>query len=99
MKKLNIIFLIFFTLLYSCGFESIHLKNNADFSVAKFETNGEKKISKYLKIYLSGLQNNQNTNRSYEIVTNSKINKEIISKNSKGEAQKYSIEIIVEVTV
>ena len=99
MKKLNIIFLILFAFLYGCGFESIHQKKNVDFSIIKFETKGEKKISKYLTLYLSGLQKNQNANRSYEIVTNSTINKKITSKNSRGEAQNHSIEVIVEVTV
>ena len=85
--------------MYGCGFESIHQRKNVDFSIIKFETKGEKKISKYLTLYLSGLQKNQNANRSYEIVTNSTINKKITSKNSRGEAQNHSIEVIVEVTV
>ena len=48
MNKTNIIFLIFLFVLYGCGYQSVHQKKAGDFSITKFETKGERNISRNL---------------------------------------------------
>ena len=93
MNKTNIIFLIFLFVLYGCGYQSVHQKKGGDFSITKFETKGERKIPKSGNNPVFKLQKNENTSRHYEITTNSKTDRKIISKNSKGEIESYSIVI------
>lgn len=99
MKKLNILFLIPLIFLYSCGYESIHNKKQGNYSIIKFEAIGEKKISRNLTRYFTESQDVNDTNKYYEIKTNSKIEKEIESKNSRGVAENYSIKITIELVV
>ena len=99
MNKTNIIFLIFLFVLYGCGYQSVHQKKAGDFSITKFETKGERNISRNLTRYFLKLQKKENASRHYEITTNSKIDRKTISKNSKGETESYSIDIFVDLEV
>ena len=92
MKKtiLAIITLIFLT---SCGFTPIYSTKNLNFQIESVKFEGDKKIKSIVLPKLSPYFGNENNIDNYQIEINVNKKIEIVSKNTKGEAQVYRIKI------
>ena len=82
-----------------CGYQSIHKIDKTNFTIIRFETNGDEKISRDLARNFEKLQINQGSKNRYELITNSQINKKVDSRNSSGVAENLSIYLIIKISV
>ena len=85
-------------LLYGCGFEAIYSVKNTNFRFSEIKTN-DKMVSAILKNNLSAYYSSDLDKIDYKIKVNLEQNKEIKSKNKKGEALVYSIIINGEILI
>jgi len=92
-KKISLIFVILF--LMNCGFTPIHnFQNKNNISIKNLVFNGgDRNLNIFLK---RNLERYQNTNSSNAFIINSNIKyeKNIISKNAKGNATKYELKAV-----
>ena len=92
MLKKNIIILFLIVLLSNCGFTPIYIKNNnTNFSIEKMDFTGDRELNNFLKSNLNQYKNKKVDNKIY-IEAVSIYEKNILSKNSSGEATKYQLE-------
>ena len=85
-------------LLYGCGFEAIYSLKNTNFRFSEIKTN-DKMVSAILKNNLSAYYSSDLDKIDYKIKVNLEQNKDIKSKNKKGEALVYSIVINGEILI
>ena len=101
MIKLKKIFIFFtlFLLFSSCGYTPIFSKKDVNFSIENIEFLGDRYVKEKINQALSSYKNKSGrTNQISLVITNSK-NITIASKNSKGEAQTYRINVDVNVKI
>ena len=92
MLKKNIIILFLIVLLSNCGFTPIYIKNNnINFSIEKIDFTGDRELNNFLKSNLNQYKNKKVDNKIY-IEAVSIYEKNILSKNSRGEVTKYQLE-------
>jgi hypothetical protein len=92
MLKKNIIILFLIVLLSNCGFTPIYIKNNnTNFSIEKMDFTGDRELNNFLKSNLNQYKNKKVDNKIY-IEAVSIYEKNILGKNSSGEATKYQLE-------
>ena len=92
MLKKNIIILFLIVLLSNCGFTPIYVKNNnTNFSIEKIDFTGDRELNNFLKSNLNQYKNKKVDNKIY-IEAISIYEKNILIKNSSGEATKYQLE-------
>ena len=95
--KLNkiLLFLISFNLLLSCGYQPVLNKDNQNFSISKFNLEGNKRIAGLLKNNLISVKNAVNI-----IELNIKSDKKtaVSNKNQSGKVLTYSITLTFEIT-
>ncbi len=95
--KLNkiLLFLISFNLLLSCGYQPVLNKDNRNFSISKFNLEGNKRIAGLLKNNLISVKNAVNI-----IELNIKSDKKtaVSNKNQSGKVLTYSITLTFEIT-
>lgn len=84
--------LFFFLFLIGCSYEPILLNKNPNFQFVEITTKGDKKVNEFIKKNLSE-QNREGT--KYDILINSKKDKEIISSDSKGDPKVFKIKVNV----
>ena len=84
--------LFFFLFLIGCSYEPILLNKNPNFQFVEITTKGDKKVNEFIKKNLSE-QNREGT--KYNILINSKKEKEIISSDSKGDPKVFKIKVNV----
>ena len=93
--KTIILFLIFG--ITSCSYEPIFLKKNYDFQIREIYLVGDNDINRTIQNKLKFIKDNQNNKKkNYNINIESTKNKEIVSKDSKGDPVKFEISISVE---
>ena len=86
-------------LFVNCGYESVYIKkDNSLIKIGKINLKGDKKINRKI-LSSSGIKETSNITNSYLLVLNSKKNKEIVSKNSAGNATSYKISINVDISI
>jgi len=86
-------------LLVNCGYESVYVKkDNSLIKIGKINLKGDKKINRKI-LSSSGIKETSNITNSYLLVLNSEKNKEIVSKNSAGNATSYKISINVNISI
>ena len=85
-------------ILYGCGFKAIYSVKNTNFRFSEIKTN-DKMVSAILKNNLSAYYSSDLDKIDYKIKVNLEQNKEIKSKNKKGEALVYSIVINGEILI
>ena len=85
-------------LLYGCGFEAVYSVKNTNFRFSEIKTN-DKMVSAILKNNLSAYYSSDLDKIDYKIKVNLEQNKDIKSKNKKGEALVYSIVINGEILI
>ena len=101
MEILKKIIIILLSTLYltSCGFTPIYSKKNFDFQINSIQFEGDREIKAILLSNLSGYKTKKKDKYNYDLNIKSEKKIEIASKNTKGEATVYKINInsIVEV--
>ena len=101
MKILKKIIIILLSTLYltSCGFTPIYSKKNLDFQINNIQFEGDREIKAILLSNLSAYKTKKKDKYNYDLNIKSEKKVEITSKNTKGEATVYKINInsIVEV--
>ena len=97
-KKITLIFLIF--LFFSqCGYQPIYSTKNINFNINKLETGGELRIGKIIAKKLANFGEKDSTKNDYDLIVFSGINKNITSKDKKGNPTTFSLNISVRLTV
>ena len=91
MSRIVKLFIAFF-LLSSCAYEPVLLKKNYDFYFADIESEGEKQINQIIKQKLTENTNIESIN-NYQIFFESKLSKDIVASNKKGDPTIYKISI------
>ena len=101
MEILKKIIIILLSTLYltSCGFTPIYSKKNLDFQINNIQFEGDREIRAILLSNLSAYKTKKKDKYNYDLNIKSEKKVEIASKNTKGEATVYKINInsIVEV--
>ena len=95
LNKIIIFFLLF--IITACSYKPIFLDKSYDFEIKEILLTGDKDINRTIKNKLKFIKNNQNKNKkSYNINIESTKNREIVSKDSKGDPVKFEINILVQ---
>ena len=101
MEILKKIIIILLSTLYltSCGFTPIYSKKNLDFQINNIQFEGDREIKAILLSNLSAYKTKKKDKYNYDLNIKSEKRVEIASKNTKGEATVYKINInsIVEI--
>ena len=93
--KTIILFLLFG--ITSCSYKPIFLEKNYDFQITEIFLVGDKDINRTIQNKLKFIKNNDSKNKkSYTININSTKNREIVSKDTKGDPVKFELIILVE---
>ena len=97
-KTLAKILLVFMILgLTSCSYSPIFSEKNYNFEINEIVLTGEKDINKILREKFNRIRNNQNLKKKeYKLLINSEKERNIVSKNSKGDPLKYELTITVQ---
>ena len=90
-KFKKILFLLF--ILQACSYEPILTKRNYDFNFGAINTSGDSTINKTIK---DKLISRTSGNNKFDLLLKSKKNREIVSSDTKGDPEIYSLIIIVE---
>ena len=93
--KTIILFLLFG--ITSCSYKPIFLEKSYDFEIREISLVGDKDINRTIQNKLKFIKNNDSKDKkSYNININSTKNREIVSKDSKGDPVKFEINVLVE---
>ena len=95
-KIINYILLIFLLLLSSCAYEPILNNKNYGFSINVYKINGDHKIN---SIIIKNFYNLKGKERKYNLTISSTKEKNIISKDSKGDPSIFELLINVNYSV
>ena len=95
MEILKKIIIILLSTLYltSCGFTPIYSKKNLDFQINNIQFEGDREIKAILLSNLSAYKTKEKDKYNYDLNIKSEKKVEIASKNTKGEATVYKINI------
>tara|TARA_B100001250_G_C19671818_1_gene731824 strand:+ start:389 stop:847 length:459 start_codon:yes stop_codon:yes gene_type:complete len=93
-KKLNKISILLLLVLTNCGYSPIFSINNSNFKILNINLEGEKKINYIIENKLNYYKNIK-ADRSYKVKINSKKKTTTLSKDAKGNPNKFNLEIIV----
>ena len=99
MKK--IIFTKFLIILFfvsSCGYTPTFSKKNSNFSIIEIEASGNQKLNKIISNKLKVYKNLKSI-KSYSIIIDTNLKKEISSKNTKGNPKTFRMSIDVRINV
>lgn len=101
MTKLIKIFapLILFSFFSSCGYTPIFSKKDANFSIESVKFLGNKDVKGKINQALSSYKNKDSKAKQVSLVITNSKNITIVSKNSKGEAQKNKISVDVNLKI
>tara|TARA_Y200000002_G_scaffold327569_1_gene290731 strand:+ start:300 stop:776 length:477 start_codon:yes stop_codon:yes gene_type:complete len=97
-KILNKTLILFFIFgLTSCSYKPIFLEKDYDFEIKEVLPRGDKNINRIIESKLNFIKSsNENKKKRYTIEINSSKNREIVSKDSKGDPLKFELNILVE---
>lgn len=95
MEILKKIIIILLSTLYltSCGFTPIYSKKNLDFQINNIQFEGDREIKAILLSNLSAYKTKEKDKYNYDLNIKSEKKVEIASKNTKGEATIYKINV------
>ena len=83
--------------LTSCSYNPIFSEKNYNFEINEIVLTGEKDINKILREKFNRIKNNQSLDKKeYKLLINSKKERNIVSKNSKGDPLTFELIIIVQ---
>ena len=91
-KKNLIKFLILLFIVTGCGFTPIYTSKNSNFAITQLGTTGDNKLN---RIIIEKLANYKDANASKQLILtiNTSLNKEVSSKDSKGNPKTYRINL------
>ena len=93
MNKKNLIkFLILLFFISACGYSPIYTSKNSNFAVSKFNTAGDKKLNQIIFKKLS-IYKNSDADKQFTLTIKTSIEKEISSKDTKGNPKTYRINL------
>ena len=95
MRLLKLFVLLSFIILSACGYKAMNNVYDLKFEIINFDLNGDKKINQYLERNFLRFSENKNSDRSFEIKTNSKYIKTVTSKDTTGKETGFSIKVII----
>jgi len=95
-KLINILILLF--LLSGCGYSPIFSNKNSNFSIYELSTNGNNKLNKIISNRLNNYKSSD-SDKKYSITIETNLNKEISSKDSKGNPKSYRINLVSNILV
>ena len=100
MKNYKFVTIIFFVLLMGCGFKSVLNDNSINFSIENVIPSGDKNINDNILSSLVNYINNPEKEKKYYLKINSIENRNVTSKDTKGDPKTFRIEIrtIIEVS-
>jgi len=93
MKNYKFITIIFFVLLMGCGFKSVLNDNSINFSIENVIPSGNKNINDNILSSLVNYINNPEKEEKYYLKINSIENRNVTSKDTKGDPKTFRIEI------
>ena len=96
-KKITII--IPFLLLLSCGYKPIFSSSKANFSITEINLFGKINIGTKIKNNLNIYKNIENKSKFYSLKINSDQKKKVISKDAKGNAKIFEMQISIDLTI
>ena len=99
MRLLKLFVLLSFIILSACGYKAMNNVYDLKFEIINFDLNGDKKINQYLERNFLRFSENKNSDRSFEIKTNSKYIKTVTSKDTTGKETGFSIKVIIKLDV
>ena len=95
MLKKNIIILSLILFLTNCGFTPVYLKNNnLNFSIEQIKYTGDRDLNNFLKINLDRYKN-EKINNKIVLTSDSKYEKNILSKDGTGKITSYQLKVEV----
>ena len=95
-KLINILILLF--LLSGCGYSPIFSNKNSNFSIYELSASGNNKLNKIISSRLNNFKGSD-SDKKYSIKIETTLNKEISSKDSKGNPKSYRISLISNILV
>lgn len=99
MKKNIIILICLFSIITSCGYNSIYSsKKNYSFNIIDLKIIGDRKINSRIKNNLINISNSESLNE-YALKINSIKETSIATKDAKGNAKIYNLKIVVTIKV
>tara|TARA_B100000530_G_scaffold327111_1_gene266558 strand:- start:245 stop:706 length:462 start_codon:yes stop_codon:yes gene_type:complete len=93
MKNYKFVTIIFFVLLMGCGFKSVLNDNSINFSIENVIPSGDKNINDNILSSLVNYINNPEKEKKYYLKINSIENRNVTSKDTKGDPKTFRIEI------
>tara|TARA_B100001029_G_scaffold86377_1_gene70906 strand:- start:685 stop:1146 length:462 start_codon:yes stop_codon:yes gene_type:complete len=93
MKNYKFVTIIFFVLLMGCGFKSVLNDNSINFSIENVVPSGNKNINDNILSSLVNYINNPEKEEKYYLKINSIENRNVTSKDTKGDPKTFRIEI------
>ena len=95
MKIFKLIFYLLFIFVTSCGYQSIETYYKGDFQISELNITGNKNINRIIDRNFKKTTENNNSSNLIKLEIKTDYNKSIITKNSKGEATRYDMKIII----
>ena len=96
-KKNFILLVIILFSLNGCGYSPV-FSNKTNFSIIELAVNGDKKINKIIINRLNNYKESKGE-RSFSIIINNSLDKQISSKDSKGNPKTFKINVITKIKV
>tara|TARA_B100001245_G_scaffold222542_1_gene194761 strand:- start:1035 stop:1499 length:465 start_codon:yes stop_codon:yes gene_type:complete len=92
--------LILFIFLLSCGYSSVLTQKEYLFEIKYVEKIGNKKINSFIEKQLNSYKSKKDSKKiSFNIILNSNLTKETISKDSKGDPSIFELQITTDVKI
>ena len=99
MTKKFIIPLILVFILNSCGYSPIYSTKYQDFKFKNLSFNGERDVNKILSKSLDNYTDNTSAVNVYNITINSSLQKNIVTKDKKGNPTQFSLSVKVDLII
>ena len=99
MIKKILLLSVFILFINGCGYKPIYSTKDQNFSLENINYQGEIKVNNLINKILKNYSNNSNAKNTYEITINSSLKKNIITKNKKGNAIRFSLDLSIDLIV
>ena len=92
-KKNLIKLLILLFFIYGCGYSPIFSNKNSNFSIYELSISGNSKLNKIINGRLDNYKGSDNGQKQFSLTIDTYLNKEVASKDSKGNPKTYRINL------
>ena len=98
-KKIGLFYIYIFILLNACGYQPIYSKKETNFNIDSISFVGlDLQVNRILNQKLKKYINSDDNSISYNLTIDAKKSLNVISRDSKGQAQSYKAEVTVSLT-